>query len=111
MSHPSDFGNDTTRSPDSIPTRHSEEALTQRPTDRPTQEWRSDGALHAVADSTPDGVDRNGASPVVTTARTVSTRGSVTDPAAAAARQQERFGGIKVGSAFFGWLTATGMSV
>ena len=27
------------------------------------------------------------------------------------ARQQERFGGIKVGSAFFGWLTATGMSV
>jgi len=26
-------------------------------------------------------------------------------------RQKERFGGIKVGSAFFGWLTATGMSV
>lgn len=25
--------------------------------------------------------------------------------------QQERFGGIKVGSAFFGWLTATGMAV
>lgn len=26
-------------------------------------------------------------------------------------RQQERFGGIKFGSAFFGWLTATGMAV
>jgi hypothetical protein len=27
------------------------------------------------------------------------------------AQQRERFGGIKVGSAFFGWLTATGMAV
>lgn len=27
------------------------------------------------------------------------------------ARQQERFGGVKVGSAFFGWLTATGTAV
>ena len=27
------------------------------------------------------------------------------------ARQKERFGGIKAGSAFFGWLTATGMAV
>ncbi len=26
-------------------------------------------------------------------------------------RQKERYGGIKVGSAFFGWLTATGMAV
>lgn len=29
----------------------------------------------------------------------------------AVARQKERFGGIKAGSAFFGWLTATGMAV
>lgn len=29
----------------------------------------------------------------------------------AAARQREAFGGIKVGSAFFGWLAATGMAV
>lgn len=40
----------------------------------------------------------------------------VADPAlanreTAVARQKERFGGIKVGSAFFGWLTATGMAV
>ena len=27
------------------------------------------------------------------------------------ARQKERFGGIKAGSTFFGWLTATGMAV
>jgi hypothetical protein len=35
----------------------------------------------------------------------------VTDRASIVARQRERFGGIKVGSAFFGWLTATGMAV
>jgi hypothetical protein len=29
----------------------------------------------------------------------------------AAARQRERFGGMKLGSAFFGWLTATGAAV
>lgn len=33
------------------------------------------------------------------------------DRASIVARQRERFGGIKVGSAFFGWLTATGMAV
>lgn len=33
------------------------------------------------------------------------------DRAALVARQKQRFGGIKVGSAFFGWLTATGMAV
>ena len=35
----------------------------------------------------------------------------VPDRANIVARQRERFGGIKVGSAFFGWLTATGMAV
>ena len=35
----------------------------------------------------------------------------VPDRASTVARQRERFGGIKVGSAFFGWLTATGMAV
>ena len=33
------------------------------------------------------------------------------DRATITARQRERFGGIKFGSAFFGWLTATGMAV
>ncbi|MET1089867.1 MAG: TIGR04086 family membrane protein [Arthrobacter sp.] len=36
---------------------------------------------------------------------------NLTDRQTAAAREKEAFGGIKVGSAFFGWLTATGMAV
>lgn len=36
---------------------------------------------------------------------------NVTDRQTAVARQKEQFGGIKVGSAFFGWLAATGMAV
>ena len=36
---------------------------------------------------------------------------NLTDRATAVAREKEQFGGIKVGSAFFGWLTATGMAV
>ncbi|MET4592576.1 hypothetical protein [Arthrobacter sp. 754] len=36
---------------------------------------------------------------------------SLTDRQTAVAREKEQFGGIKVGSAFFGWLAATGMSV
>ena len=33
------------------------------------------------------------------------------DSGAAVSRQKARFGGVKIGSAFFGWLTATGMAV
>ncbi len=33
------------------------------------------------------------------------------DRSSVMARQKERFGGMKVGSGFFGWLTATGMAV
>jgi hypothetical protein len=41
---------------------------------------------------------------------------TTSDPGAATretviAREKEQFGGIKIGSAFFGWLTATGMAV
>lgn len=36
---------------------------------------------------------------------------ALADRETAVARQKERFGGIKVGSAFFGWLAATGMAV
>lgn len=35
----------------------------------------------------------------------------LTDQETAVAREKEQFGGIKVGSAFFGWLAATGMAV
>lgn len=43
--------------------------------------------------------------PVDLGARPVETRGEVVQ------REKEEHGGIKVGSAFFGWLTATGMAV
>ncbi|MCU1516910.1 MAG: hypothetical protein JWQ75_1631 [Pseudarthrobacter sp.] len=36
---------------------------------------------------------------------------NVTDRQTAVAREKEKFGGIQVGSAFFGWLAATGMAV
>ena len=36
---------------------------------------------------------------------------NLTDRQTAVAREKEQFGGIKLGSAFFGWLTATGMAV
>lgn len=35
----------------------------------------------------------------------------LTDRQTAVAREREKFGGVKVGSAFFGWLAATGMAV
>ena len=35
----------------------------------------------------------------------------VADRRTVLAREKERFGGIKIGSAFFGWLSATGMAV
>ncbi|MBX7443060.1 MULTISPECIES: TIGR04086 family membrane protein [unclassified Arthrobacter] len=48
--------------------------------------------------------------PAPTAAAPVVDRG-LADRETAVARQRERFGGIKAGSAFFGWLTATGMAV
>jgi hypothetical protein len=44
----------------------------------------------------------------------VSARGAhapAVDRQAVLRREKERYGGVKLGSAFFGWLTATGMSV
>jgi len=52
----------------------------------------------------PDPSDNTAAYPVVSDP-------NVTDRQTAVAREKEQFGGIKVGSAFFGWLTATGMAV
>src|SRR5690242_19419017 len=37
--------------------------------------------------------------------------GRTSNPGTVLARQKERFGGMKAGSAFFGWLTATGTTV
>ena len=41
-------------------------------------------------------------------ARAEQTDGLRHDREAVVARERERFGGVKLGSAFFGWLTATG---
>lgn len=53
---------------------------------------------------------------VTPTEATTEGSASLADPNAAtretvAAREKEQFGGIKIGSAFFGWLAATGMAV
>jgi hypothetical protein len=50
-------------------------------------------------------VDRTGADHRTTAADTSLSRKEVV------ARQKERFGGMKFGACFFGWLTATGMAV
>ena len=42
---------------------------------------------------------------------TVATAATSTDRKAVVERQKERFGGIKPGAAFFGWLSATGLVV
>lgn len=60
-----------------------------------------------------DYADRSGSA---ATTRTAAVPAAAVDPnladrETAVARQKEQFGGIKVGSAFFGWLTATGMAV
>jgi hypothetical protein len=41
----------------------------------------------------------------------VSARGLGRDRQSVVAREKEQYGGVKVGSAFFGWLTATGTAV
>ena len=58
--------------------------------------------IHGSRDPRQDGLDRHDRETVV---EEVPTRETVV------AREKEQFGGIKVGSAFFGWLAATGMAV
>ena len=60
-----------------------------------------------------DYVDRSGSADTARTAAVpaAAVNPNLTDRETAIAREKEQFGGIKVGSAFFGWLTATGMAV
>ena len=67
------------------------------PADRVDQESRDTDARPAQ--------DAAGTEPAPPPGRTVSPQQATT------ARQQREFGGIKIGSAFFGWLTATGLAV
>ncbi len=41
----------------------------------------------------------------------VSAKGQGRDRQSVIAREKEQYGGVKIGSAFFGWLTATGTAV
>jgi hypothetical protein len=66
------------------------------------------GRIFSPSDDRPNG-DRT--TPVAGAEPGMPAAGVVVDRATVVARQRERFGGIKVGSAFFGWLTATGMAV
>lgn len=72
------------------PTRSFEQA----PAAYGEREYRTDPNLTATPAAYPSVTDPN-----------------VTDRQTAVAREKEQFGGIKVGSAFFGWLAATGMAV
>lgn len=60
-----------------------------------------------------DYADRSGSAGATRTAAVpaAAVNPNLTDRETAIAREKEQFGGIKVGSAFFGWLTATGMAV
>ncbi|MCU1433014.1 MAG: hypothetical protein JWP95_2119, partial [Actinotalea sp.] len=72
-----------------------------------------DRTTDAAGDGTPSGAvaaDRV-AHEHAAAAGAVSARAFGTDRESVVAREKEAFGGIKIGSAFFGWLTATGSAV
>lgn len=89
------------------PTGRRDERPADRPADRPVDQPVDQPAEHpgegAHVAHTPDG-DRTVDGPALAEAR-------ARDRQAVVAREKEEYGGIKVGSAFFGWLTATGTAV
>lgn len=86
---------------------------------------REDRATDTLVDAPADRADRRVADEAVTERHPADDRVDTTDdtvvtepvvePAvdrhSVVAREKERYGGVKVGSAFFGWLTATGTAV
>ncbi|MDP9988551.1 MULTISPECIES: TIGR04086 family membrane protein [Arthrobacter] len=104
-----------TRSFDQAPAREgapARDGATARSVDRERlsdRERARDLSAERDYDATPPKAERE-YQPAPTTATPVVDAG-LADRETAVARQRERFGGIKVGSAFFGWLTATGMAV
>lgn len=73
------------------------------PADRPADRAPAHHGEGAHVAAAPDG-DRAADAPALAEARAHDRRAVV-------AREKEEYGGIKVGSAFFGWLTATGTAV
>jgi len=98
-----------TRSLDQAPAR---DGATARSVDRDRisdRERAGDVRAERAYDAAPPRAERE-YQPAPTVA-TPAVDAGLADRETAVARQKERFGGIKVGSAFFGWLTATGMAV
>jgi hypothetical protein len=90
-------GGEPTRAVDRIPVTSAEREY--RPETLRADTLQSDTGLSIMGQSDMYGAD------------TPVTDPNVTDRQTAVARQKEQFGGMKVGSAFFGWLAATGMAV
>lgn len=66
---------------------------------------RDDRAIHGTRDARREGHGRHDHLERDAVVEEVPTRETVV------AREKEQFGGVKIGSAFFGWLAATGMAV
>ena len=90
-------GGEPTRAVDRIPVTSAEREY--QPDTLRADTLQSDSGLSIMGQSDAYGAD------------TPVTDPNVTDRQTAVARQKEQFGGMKVGSAFFGWLAATGMAV
>jgi hypothetical protein len=71
-------------------------------------EWRADDARSA---DQPTVVERPAGSEIPDRSPTSTTTEPRLDHRELLVRQRERFGGMKIGSAFFGWLAATGLIV
>ena len=112
--------------PENLPPRRAREDVDRHGSHRgdaageePTRSYQQVPASDTAPTSTYDRVpaDRTGSSGAyaerdyVPTSPAPAADPNLTDRQTAVAREKERFGGIKVGSAFFGWLTATGMAV
>ncbi|RAX14872.1 hypothetical protein DC347_20340 [Pseudarthrobacter sp. AG30] len=109
--------------PENLPPRHAREDETSR-RGNPRADAAEDPATRSIdqAPARPRERERDrdyGAAPSAereyrpapATAAAAVVDPALADRETAVARQKERFGGIKAGSAFFGWLTATGMAV
>ncbi|GGH95083.1 hypothetical protein ACFFGR_03640 [Arthrobacter liuii] len=103
---------ETTRS-GSYRAGEADDAATRSFDQAPARPVERDRAAAPIAERSPESAPPSAEreyKPAPTTATPVVDPALV-DRETAVARQKERFGGIKVGSAFFGWLTATGMAV
>jgi hypothetical protein len=87
-------GDDSTRTFDQVPAADTATSYAQVPADRDERATAAYAERDYVPAAAGAAVDPN-----------------LTDRQTAVAREKEQFGGVKVGSAFFGWLTATGMAV